>query len=241
MGQDYTFHIEHFTIRANEVDQSGSLTLQALCALFQEVAGNNAKDLNFDITDLRSQNITWVLHRMDIEIHELPMWREDITIETWPATGDRLRAYRNYKVLNQYGKVIINCLSYWMLMDLTTRRPMRLPAEITEMRLTDRPHVVEEKSTRLRPFEGENEQTIYVRRADTDMNQHVNNARYVEWMLETIPAKKATAIQSFDIIFMQESNEGERLKASSSYSGKDIKFQLINENDKVIALAEATT
>ena len=87
-----TFHTEQFTIRANEVDTTGTLSLPAICNFFQEVAGNNAKDLNFDITDMHEQNLTWVLHRMDIHVSGEAKWRETITVETWPAAGDAVRA-----------------------------------------------------------------------------------------------------------------------------------------------------
>jgi acyl-CoA thioesterase FadM len=97
---DNTFHIEQFTIRANEVDTSGNLTLASICNFFQEVAGNNAKALNFDITDMHEQNLTWVLQKMDINIHSTVDWRDTITIETWPAAGDSLRAYLNYRILD---------------------------------------------------------------------------------------------------------------------------------------------
>ena len=49
--------------------------------------------LNYlDITDMHAQNISWVLHRLQIQIERLPKWRENIEIRTWPALGDSPRA-----------------------------------------------------------------------------------------------------------------------------------------------------
>ena len=65
-------HSELFIVRASETAPNQCMHLSALARLFQEVAGNNAKALSFDITDLHAQNISWVLHRLQIQIERLP-------------------------------------------------------------------------------------------------------------------------------------------------------------------------
>ncbi len=238
---DHTLHREQFTIRANEVDTSGKLNLASICNFFQEVAGNNAKDLNFDITDMHEQNLTWVLHRMDINLSGTVNWRETLTVETWPAAGDKLRAYRNYRLLDNEGNEFGNCLSYWMVMNIETRRPTRIPQAVLDTRLTDRPHVTEVKNSRIKPFsEAGTDKTIIVRRSDLDMNNHVNNVRYLEWMLETIPLENAQGISNFDIVFMQETFVDDQLTASSlNISDKHFQFKITNSKGSVIAVAEA--
>lgn len=238
---DNTIYFEDFTIRANEVDASGKLTLPAICDFFQEVAGNNALQLNFDITDLKDQNLTWVLHRMDIQISSYPDWRDTITLKTWPASGDALRAYRNYQILDSKGKEYGSCLSYWMMMNLDTRRPVRMTKEILETRLADLENVLEIKSSRFKPFTSiEKEKTITIRRADLDMNNHANNVRYIEWMLECLSHKETRHITNFDIIFMNEGLEGDIIDTSYSRIGDGkLMFQLITQDNKVLALAEA--
>lgn len=237
-----TFHTEKFTIRANEVDTQGNVTLKALCTFFQEVAGDNAKDLKFDITDLKNQDMTWVLHRMDIKIHRYPSWRETISIETWPAAGDSLRAYRNYRILGDDGTELGCCLSYWMMFNLKTRRPVRMTQEILDMRLSERDHVLPVKSNRISVSpEAIHKQTFNVRRSDLDMNMHVNNATYIDWMLECLPLDTVQSIQTFDIVYLQESVQGDVL--SSFFDGEEsgeIKIHLTNQNKKPIALCEVT-
>lgn len=238
--QENTIYAESFKIRASEVDTNGQSTLPALCALFQEVAGNHALRLNFDITNLHEQNLTWVLHRMDIQIERFPEWRETITIETWPAAGDTLRAYRDYRILDEDGNQIGCCLSYWMMINLETRRPTRMPKEILEMGLDTEEHVLPLKSERLTPFdEYTKKKSFTVRRSDMDMNQHVNNARYVEWMLETLPEEQARTIYRMDIVFVREITSGDTIQAEYASSGDDkISFQLKNQDGMLLALAE---
>lgn len=241
MSNTNTYHTEQFTIRANEVDTNGKLSLPAICNYFQEVAGNNAKDLNFDITDMMENNLTWVLHRMDINLKGKADWRDTVTVETWPASGDALRAYRNYRLLDDKGNEFGNCLSYWMVMNIETRRPTRIPKEVLDTKLAERSHVCAVKSNRIRPFnESGSEKKIIVRKADMDMNNHVNNVRYIEWMLETIPQERIDYFKNFDVIFMQESFVDEDLvSASKTNETGSIEFKITNSKNEVLAVANA--
>ena len=236
-----TLHTEQFTIRANEVDTSGKLTLPAICTFFQEVAGNNAKDLKFDITDMQQQNLTWVLHRMDININRKVQWRDTIHIETWPAASDSLRAYRNYRIIDSKHQEIGNCLSYWIVMNLATRRPSRIPQEVLDMRLLDKAHVTQIKNNRMKPFTIQGtEKEIIVRRADVDMNNHVNNVRYIEWMLETLDLEIVHKIQNFDVMFTKEAFVDDRLISSSYRDKHHIFFKITDSQSHIISVAEAT-
>lgn len=240
MSETNTFHTEKFTIRANEVDINGNATLKSICSFFQEVAGNNAKALNFDITDLHEDDKTWVLHRMDIKIDSFPKWRDNITIETWPAAGDALRAFRNYRILDEYGNELGCCLSYWMMLNLKTRRPIRMSKEILNTRLSNRDHVLTVKSNRISPVSNiKNAITFKVRRSDLDMNLHVNNATYIDWMLESLTPQEASSVQSFDIIYMNESLQGDIITSFKEERERGYrKLQLNNQDNKIVAIAE---
>lgn len=239
MTDEITKHSETFTIRASEVGSRGQITLPSLCSLFQEVAGNHALKLNFDITQLHEQGLTWVLHRMDIKINRYPNWREKITIETWPAAGDALRAYRDYRILDEEGNQIGACLSYWMMINLNTRKPTRMPQEVLDLRLSDKEHVLPVKSDRIYPFEeADLKKKFVVRKSDLDMNEHVNNARFVEWLMETYDEEKAYLIKNMDIMFMRESRAGDIITSQrQQHERQSFKHQLTNQNGDILALA----
>ncbi|MFY0684944.1 MAG: acyl-[acyl-carrier-protein] thioesterase [Balneola sp.] len=230
---------ENFKIRASEVDTLGRITMSAICSLFQEVAGNHALILNFDITDLHKKGLTWVLHRMDIKIDQFPRWRESITIETWPAAGDALRAYRNYRILDSEGNELGVCLSYWMMINMKSRRPTRMTEDILNTRLSDREHVLPVRSDKIpKVSEATSEVQISVRRSDLDMNQHVNNARYVEWMEAPMNLGQISRVNKIDIVFLRESVAGDTIHSKIQSQKHDATIhQLENQHDEVIAQA----
>ncbi|HKK46619.1 MAG TPA: acyl-ACP thioesterase domain-containing protein, partial [Balneolaceae bacterium] len=113
---------ENFKIRASEIDSNQKATLPAICNLLQEIAGNHAQKLHFDITDLQENKLTWVLHRLVVKMDRFPDWRETITVKTWPSSGDGLRAYRDFQILDAEENVIGKSLSYWLMMNIESRR-----------------------------------------------------------------------------------------------------------------------
>lgn len=234
-----TKHKESFTIRAREVQSNGFASIPAICGLFQEVAGNHALKLNFDITQLQAKNLTWVLHRLNVRMNRYPEWREDIVVETWPAAGDALRAFRDYTITDADGIVIGICLSYWMMINLQTRKPARMPKEVLALRLNNAEHVMDIKSNRLSPIQNiDAEKHFHVRSSDLDMNLHLNNTIYLEWMLETLPTELQYQVVEVDIVFTKECLYEEEVRSIVEIiSEKESHHQLLNQDGETIALA----
>lgn len=195
---------EEFKIRASEVDFDQKATLPAICNLLQEVAGNHAQQLQFDITDLQKDELTWVLHRLCVKMDRFPDWRETITIETWPSSGDGLRAYRDFLISDSDGNIIGKCLSYWLMMNIESRRPTRIPDKILEIAPQNIEHVLPITSFDVPDIRNADYSELFdVRKTDLDLNRHVNNVRYIEWALSCLPEN--TDVKTIDIKFLAES------------------------------------
>lgn len=238
---DITFK-ESFKIRASEIDFNQRATLPAICNLLQEIAGNHAQKLQFDITDLQQDELTWVLHRLNVKINRFPKWREEITIKTWPSSGDGLRAYRDFLITDKNGNVIGKSLSYWLIMDMQSRRPTRIPKEILQLAPDQTDHVLPITKTKLPDLVNKDyAQQFEVRKSDLDLNQHVNNVRYIEWALSCLP--ETISVDEIDIQFMAESVLGDTIlavseKASSNSNASSFHHQIQRISDEKI-LAKA--
>ncbi|MDR8391801.1 thioesterase [Aliifodinibius sp. S!AR15-10] len=214
MVQEKQVFSEPFKIRSSEIRPDGKAKLQTICDLLQEIAGNHALQLNFDVTQLNEKNLTWVLHRLDVQIERYPEWRETVEVETWPAGGDKLRAHRDFQVWDEQGNIIIRALSYWLMIDRSNRRPVRIPDEVLNMASKDINHVIPVKKTRpSSPKSTESEKQFSVRYSDLDVNRHVNNIKYVEWVTETLPKYRLT--KTMDIEFKAECNHGDTIKVAT--------------------------
>lgn len=228
---------EQFTIRSSEVAPDGKAKLQSICDLLQETAGNQALQLNFDISQLRDQNLTWMLHRLHVKMDAFPEWRDKITIKTWPSSGDTLRAYRDFIILDESNNQIGSCLSYWLMINMETRKPVRIPEEVLKMAPDDAEHVIEVQKRRIDcDTEMIGSKTFTVGRSDLDLNEHLNNVKFIEWALEVLPAD--SRVEEMDIEFLSECAEGEELLSEygeTSTEGFRYCHQIKKKSDAKIA------
>ncbi|TYP94990.1 Acyl-ACP thioesterase [Fodinibius salinus] len=238
MPQQFIYE-EEFKIRASEIGADKKATLAAICSLLQEVAGNHALQLEFDITDLQQQKMTWVLHRLNIQIHRFPDWRETITIKTWPSGGDGLRAHRDFLLLDESGHTVGKSLSYWLILDMDKRRPIRIPKDILQNVPRDTEHVLPVTDPAFEEIgNSEHSNSFEVRKTDLDLNEHVNNVRYIEWALSSMPEDKK--LSKIDIKFIAEAVLGDNIIAEYTSTPKE-RFQIKRRSDEaVLALAHAT-
>lgn len=232
------FYSEQFKIRSSESAPSGRVKLQSVCDLLQETAGNHALELNFDISQLHERNLTWVLQRLTVEMNRYPKWRDTVTVQTWPSSGDSLRAYRDFLMLDENENELGRAISYWIIIDLESRRPVRIPEEILELAPASVDHVLPVTKERLdKKSRYDDSKTFDVRRSDLDVNRHVNNVKYIEWALEAYP--ELMEVTRLDIEFHAECSYGDRILSKIADAGAGRKSHLITrlEDDKMLALA----
>jgi acyl-ACP thioesterase len=114
-----------------------------------------------------------------------------------------------------------------------------MPQDVLDLRLSDIDHVLPVKSDRIKPFEiSDLKKKFAVRKSDLDMNEHVNNARFVDWLMETYDDDKAYLIKNMDVIFMQESRAGDIITSERKIEEhQNYRHQLKNQDGKILALA----
>lgn len=237
---------ESFKIRSSEVHSNGLITFPAIGTFLQEIAGDSAQQLGFSIEQLIEKKITWVLTRLKIELEDYPKWREHIQVETWPSGYDRMVATRDFRIWNAKKECVGKATSIWMLLDLTTRRPVNVESVLAEFAREnpDRALIIH-RDDRLETVENSTECKYFnVRFGDLDLNNHVNNVHFMEWALEAIPDKvrKSQKLQSIDIQFRAECFYGDRIESQAeSITENKIRHFLKRESDqKEVARAETT-
>lgn len=181
---------ERRSIRASDVTPRGTASVLALATIFQEAAGRHAADLGVSMQDFLAEGRAWVLARLRMEIDRLPQWEDEVVIETWPSGLDRLYATREFIFRGEDGRELARGTSAWLVIDTERRRPLRPPSVLHDIELPDRPAPIGEAHEELSlPSRVDRAQAFTVRFHDLDLNRHVNNVRYLEWALETLPSE----------------------------------------------------
>ena len=201
-------HTEWFTIYTFQEDERCTATVQTLCDYMQEAAGNHAAALGVSIERLHEEGVAWVLARMRVTPVSLPAVHERIQVETWPVGVEGLQFRRDFIVRREDGSVIARAVSHWVVVSLETRKIGRIPAFIAEVALDNTATAMEDAKARL-PEAGEAfaAASFRARLADVDRNHHVNNVRYMEWIIESVPedVRNQTALADLEVMYRAES------------------------------------
>jgi medium-chain acyl-[acyl-carrier-protein] hydrolase len=211
-----------FTVRSYEVNAHGTTHLSSVCNYFQEAAGIHADHLNFDISQLQEKGLTWVLFKMQVEVQRFPGRWEEVLVRTRPSSGDGLRAFRDYELVDTNGNRLAAAVSQWMVLNTKTRRPVRIPDEILQLGLNNRNHILEPDKKPLKgaPRSANAEFMLRAGIHDLDMNHHVNNVRYIEWVTGYLPGEltKNLICKSVDVQYMAECVAGDAVYQATEVS-----------------------
>lgn len=201
---------ENVKIRFHYADWRGRLLVKALCDLFNDVANMQTKELGFDVPTLNAQGLTWMLHRLHIRMRRMPMQGEEVVVETWPSGEDGLFALRDFRISAPGGEELVTASSAWMVIDMARRRPMRLPAYVTDVMKRSEdvtPMVSFDLNVKRMPKEGyENSREFVATYDNIDFNKHVTQATYVRWVTNALPYEflKTHVIREIEVVYEHE-------------------------------------
>lgn len=197
----------------SNLDSFGKVSIAAVCDQIQIAATDHSKLLGVGMLDLQKGGITWMLTKMTICFDEWPKSHEKTVLTTWPS-GVRggLICHRDYDFVDSDGKQIVRGTSDWVLVDLVQRKITHLTPELLTLAPEGTPRAdIPPREKRPRNPEGEKFSCeLRVRHSDIDINRHVNNVHYIEWLFEPLPdSVLVKRLARFDIEFHAEALRGE--------------------------------
>ena len=203
---------QQFHIDPVAVDRFGRLKPAMLLMYAQEVAGHHSDLLSFTYDALASKGLFWAVIRNRVQITRLPKENETITIETWPMPTTRTAYPRSTVAYDAQGQELFRSVSLWVLMDANTRT-MILPGKSgVELEGTLRGNeLASPRSLALRPMENSRSRSVCF--TDLDVNGHMNNTRYLDWIMDLLPSDfhRNHPVKDFTLCYMNEALEGQDL------------------------------
>ena len=164
------------------------------------------------------ENISWVLTHLKVKMLRFPKWGETVSILTFPRGGRRIVAWRDFVLTGADGEELGHASSEWMIIDLASRKVVAIPEGVFAAANTVRKPVFgDEPFPKLRwecSVASADALVFRARRGDIDLNGHVNNVHYVEWLLESRP-DEAGPCRELDIVFKSETLAGEEVRVEA--------------------------
>lgn len=203
---------KEYELRGADFDGCNYLRPASVLELFEDVASIHAMELGVGYEELMERQSVWVLTKVRYRVVRQPQVRERVRVRTWPLPPGRVNFRREYVIESLQGEPLILGGSEWVVMHCEKRRV--LPA--TDLYPGDDYRMdmhFPQRLAKVPSFEPEDEGTVvYPAFTDLDINGHVNNTKYANYVLNARPPRRGAAVTELAIDYHREVLPGNALR-----------------------------
>ena len=224
-----------YEVRYDDIDRNNELKAVSVLNYLEDAALAHSAYLKYPLERLLKDKNVWILTQWAMEMKRYPSFGERFTVETWAYDFSRFRATRNYRLKDEDGCIIGGLSSKWIFFDLSQRKPAKTSEEMKQDYGMNQTRALSYEPDELN-FNGvmDSVETLEVRRSDIDLMNHVNNKRFIEWMIEAVPENvyQSRKVRRMEIAYLKEAHFGSPvLSACASVENADpeaVYFHRIN-------------
>ncbi|KAL9261690.1 Palmitoyl-acyl carrier protein thioesterase, chloroplastic-like protein [Drosera capensis] len=237
---------QNFFIRSYEIGVDRTASIETLMNHLQETALNHAKSTGLvgdgfgSTSEMCKRNLIWVVARMQVVVHRYPTWGDVVQVDTWVCPSGKNGMRRDWLFRDcTTGETLMRASSIWVMMNKETRKLSKMPDEVrTEIRchLRDKPPVIDEDGRKLPKLDDNTAE--YIRKgltprwSDLDVNRHVNNVKYIGWILESAPSSilETHELYCMTLEYRRECGRDDVLQSLGSVAGASV-GELLNSGN----------
>ncbi|MBQ7325574.1 MAG: hypothetical protein IJW98_07510 [Clostridia bacterium] len=197
---------KEYTLRAGDFDKFDRLHPAAVLDLFQDAAGQHADQLGIGYETLHKRSLMWALVRVKFRFLAPAHRYQTVKVKTWPLEPRRLSHRREYCIEDENGERLVEGSSEWVIMDSVERNlrwmPTLYPMDFefhTELMCDKRLDRIQ----RVLP-ESKVAYVVHAGFSDLDINEHVNNVKYANYVMNAINPTREEEIESFQVDYRKE-------------------------------------
>lgn len=162
--------------------------MDRILSLFQDAAGFHSHQMGVSGFDLAKKQLKWVISRYQVRMQHRLHWPGPYELKTWRYPWKNLYEIRQFEINSPQGVTQIQALSVWVMVRAETTRPVRLSYHMPPALMDNTAHLTPELWANTPDLtRWDHEKRLHIRMHDLDLNQHVNNTRYLAWALESLP------------------------------------------------------
>ncbi len=222
-----------FKVEGDNVDFTGKMTLPNFMRMLLHCASMNALENGFGLNKLLNEGVTWVLARMAIKLNRVPELFDEIYVKTWVSSLENTFSERQFAIYDRNDTLLGVATSMWAMIDINTRKA----ASIVHLEYM-KDFVVDAgmdelmpQNDRVRCLEGEIISDRVVSYSDLDVNRHVNSAKYLEWVFDTISLDELEAEPMYGVLinYQYEVLHGDKISIRKSQK-KELHYDVMKED-----------
>lgn len=219
---DKQFELRYFEMAKGEVASPVSML-----TLLEETAADHSLAIGHSLYDLLKQGIGWVLLSGKLQMERYPRYKEKITIRTWLSHVRTFRGTRENIIFDEQGSIIGRAKGLWLFFNIKRRRPARILDGILEKWTIHPKESISYNNKKIEAIQSAKYNNEFpVHRFDMDENEHVNNLRYLQWAMESIPPEITDHcyLHAIEGHFMGEAQLGHTIESLTEPSDPDKTF-----------------
>ena len=212
-------------INSRDVDGTGQCKASALLGYLQDASAEHTAVCGCGRKEMVERyNVFWMLTRIQVELVRPIHWLDQLTIRTGHRGGKGILLYRDYELLVDGREVGYAC-ALWVLSDLNTRKLLNV-SQTPIPQLSDFAGGLEPKIRKLTALHPPKDMTLAevrtMRYSDTDVNGHVNNVRYVDFLCDALHMERlgpSRFVSSLQVGYLAECMAGETIELYTGQAG----------------------
>lgn len=216
---------KQFELRYFEMNELGIASPTTMLTLLEETAAEHCYSINHSLYQLADQNVGWVLISGVLQMERYPRYKEKITIRTWLSNYTIIKGHRENLIYDEQGVIIGRARGLWIFFDINRRRPVQIFKDIIEKwSFCNVESIDHDISKKIKSVDSpEYELKFRIHKYDTDMIKHVNNIRYLQWAIESIPDNIIDEyyLHSLDGRFISEAHYGQTVISLTKNDSSD--------------------
>lgn len=221
-------------VNSYQVDFKDKMKVSSIFQIMQDAAGEGASLLGVGKEVLMSNDIAWILSRIELKIYKHPKHKDKFQINTWPNKPMMMFHPRSFRMYDDDHNVVMEANTIWTLLDLNKRNivtsdlhEFNFPTDLEVKPILPLPSKINVSSVVC-------DKEYEVKYSDLDCNLHVNNTKYIEWMFDMIPFVeiKDMEIESITTNYLKEIRLGDKVNLGYNKEGNVYTFAF-KVNDEV--------
>jgi medium-chain acyl-[acyl-carrier-protein] hydrolase len=235
---------KNYNVHYYEIDAKKRALISTIMNYLMDICSVQSDSHGVGVDYLIDNNKGWILTQWNIKLNRYPVYGEEVKVSTRANSFYKYYAYRTNYIEDSSSNLIVDGRSIWLLVDTNKRRPIKVSDDMYQAYNISKDETERFTHTSLKPLESwDNEKVFDVRYSDIDTNQHVNNVKYVSWIIESIPLDIALDYEMCEItvVYKKETYYGHKInvhtKIEKSENGYVCKHDIINEDGEDLTLA----
>lgn len=178
------YYEKKLTILMRDCDLFRRLKPSAMLAMFQDCSEDLTEGWGVGLDAMMKKGIIWVAAKIECKVNRLPEHCDVVTVRGWAGRTRGSICPFHYEMWSEEGELLITGCSMWVLSDLETHSMMSPNVPSLDLPTPDAPGTRLPRMGGILPPSEFETTTRKVQFSEVDINGHLTNTRYVDWMCD---------------------------------------------------------